>query len=123
MPAVKKFEELECWKEARVLVQEVYGLSQKPKFRKDFGLRDQIQRASVSAMTNISEGVGRYSSKEFIRFWDYTQSSCEEVKSLLYVAYGQNYIDEVELKKVYRKASDVKNLSLALIKYLRKKPI
>jgi four helix bundle protein len=72
-------------------------------------------------MTNIAEGFGRYSSKEFIRFLDYTQSSCEEVKSLLYVAYDQNYIEQTELQQGYRKAGDVRNLSMALIKYLRKK--
>lgn len=119
MPTVKNFEELDCWKESRKLVHQVYKLTKKPRFRKDFGLRDQIQRSSVSAMTNIAEGFGRYSPKEFIRFLDYTQSSCEEIKSLLYVAYDQNYIEEVELKEAYRKASDVRNLSLALIKYLR----
>ena len=58
MPAAKRFEELKCWKEARVLVREVYALTNNPKFRKDFGLRDQIQRASVSAITNIAEGFG-----------------------------------------------------------------
>jgi four helix bundle protein len=94
-------------------------LTKKPKFRQDFGLRDQIQRASVSAMTNISEGFARYSSKEFIRFLDYTQSSCEEVKSLLYVAYDQKYINKSDLEEVYSKASDARNLTLALIKYLR----
>jgi len=72
-------------------------------------------------MTNIAEGFGRYSPKEFIRFLDYTQSSCEEVKSLLYIAYDLQYINEKELREVYRKASDVRNLTLALIKYLRTK--
>jgi len=119
MPTVKNFEELDCWKESRKLVCQVYELTKRPKFRKDFGLRDQIQRASVSAMTNISEGFARYSSKEFIRFLDYTQSSCEEVKSLLYVAYDQKYIKKSDLQEVYSKASDVRNLTLALIKYLR----
>jgi four helix bundle protein len=119
MSTVKKFEKLDCWKESRKLVYQVYELTKKPKFRKDFGLRDQIQRASVSAMTNISEGFARYSSKEFIRFLDYTQSSCEEVKSLLYVAYDQKYINKSDLEEVYSKASDARNLTLALIKYLR----
>ncbi len=72
-------------------------------------------------MTNIAEGFGRYSPKEFIRFLDFTQSSCEEVKSLLYVAYDLDHIDESELKQAYGRASDVKNLTLALIKYLRTK--
>jgi four helix bundle protein len=66
MPTIKKFENLDCWKEARVLVNEAYELTKKTKFRKDFGLRDQIQRAAVSAMTSIAEGFGRYSAKEFI---------------------------------------------------------
>jgi four helix bundle protein len=120
MPTIKKFENLDCWKEARILVNDVYKLTKRTAFWKDFGLRDQIQRAAVSAMTNIAEGFGRYSGKEFIRFLDYTQSSCEEVKSLLYVAYDQKYITEDDLKEGYKKASDVRNLSLALIKYLRK---
>jgi len=119
MPPIKKFEDLDCWKEARILVKKAYRLSAKTKFRKDFGLKDQIQRASVSAMTNIAEGFGRYSTKEFIRFLDYTQSSCEEVKSLLYVAHDLQYITKHELQEVYTKACDVRNLSLALIKYLR----
>lgn len=120
MATIKKFENLDCWKEARILVNDVYRLTNKTEFQKDFGLRDQIQRAAVSAMTNIAEGFGRYSAKEFIRFLDYTQSSCEEVKSLLYVAYDQKYITEEDLEVSYKKAGDVRNLSLALIKYLRK---
>lgn len=111
MPTIKKFENLDCWKEARILVNDVYELTKKTEFQKDFGLRDQIQRAAVSAMTNIAEGFGRYSVKEFIRFLDYTQSSCEEVKSLLYVAYDQEYITEEDLEVSYKKAGDVRNLS------------
>lgn len=120
MPTIKNFENLDCWKEARILVNDVYELTKKTKFRRDFGLRDQIQRSAVSAMTNIAEGFGRYSTKEFIRFLDYTQSSCEEVKSLLYVAYDQKYITKEDLEANYKQAGDVRNLSLALIKYLRK---
>jgi four helix bundle protein len=119
MPTLKKFEKLDCWKGSRQLVHQVYELTKKPQFRKDFGLRDQIQRAAVSSMTNIAEGFARYSSKEFIRFLDYAQSSCEEVKSLLYIAYDQKYIEKNDLQEVYSKASDVRNLTLALIKYLR----
>ncbi|TYP93332.1 four helix bundle protein [Fodinibius salinus] len=120
MSGVKKFEELECWKEARTLVKMVYELTLNPEFRKDFGLKDQIQRTSVSVMTNIAEGFARFSIKEFIRFLDYTQSSSEEVKSLLYVAFDLGYIDKQELEKTYQKASDVRNMTLSLIKYLRK---
>lgn len=119
MPKIEEFEDLECWKESRVLVNEVYELTNNGGLYKDFGLRNQIQRTSVSAMTNISEGFARYSSKEFIHFLDFTQSSCEEVESLLYVAFDQKHITKSEMKKVYNKANDVRNMTLGFIKYLR----
>ena len=120
MNKIKRFEELKCWKESRVLVKLVYELTHKDPFRLDYGLRNQIQRAAVSAMTNISEGFSRYSVKESVRFLGFTQSSCEEVKSLLYVAFDLNYITERELQDTYKKASDVRNLTLGLIRYLKK---
>ena len=121
MTKIKRFEDLDCWKESRILVKTVYDLSRKNAFRTDYGLRNQIQRAAVSAMTNISEGFARYSSKEFIRFLDFTQSSCEELRSLLYVAFDLGYITKQELNDTFAKANTVRKLSLGLIKYLRNK--
>ena len=90
---VKDFEDLEIWKEARRLTCEIYNLSKTPKFSKDFGLRDQIQRAAVSIMSNIAEGFERGGNQEFVQFLYVAKGSCGELRSQLYVALDQAYID------------------------------
>ena len=75
MAKVKRFEELECWREARNFVQLIYGLTKKDPFRKDFELVGQIKRSAISSMANIAEGFHRNSSKDFMRFLDYSRSS------------------------------------------------
>ena len=68
MALIKKFEDIVAWQEARNLVKVVYKLTSTGDFSKDFGLRDQIRRASVSTMTNIAEGFDCESNLEFPRF-------------------------------------------------------
>jgi len=121
MPKITAFEELTCWKEARILVTQIYSTTQKPPFSKDFGLRDQIQRASVSVMTNISEGFSRYHRKESVRFFDFSQSSAAEVKSLLYVAEDLAYISKEKAKVLREQATSCQRLVLGLIKHFNKK--
>jgi len=65
---IKNFEDLEIWKIARRLTQEVYTLAQMPKLSRDYGLRDQMQRAAVSIMSNIAEGFERGGNQEFVQF-------------------------------------------------------
>ncbi|XWN36455.1 MAG: four helix bundle protein [Balneola sp.] len=120
MPKITAFEELNCWKQARILVKEVYAITKKPPFCKDFGLRDQIQRASVSVMTNISEGFSRYHRKESVRFFDFSQSSAAEVKSLLYVAEDLEYISKEEAEVLREQAASCQRLVLGLIKHFNK---
>lgn len=84
--AIKYFEDLEVWKEARRLTNRIYRMTQDAKFSKDFGLRDQIQRAVVSIMSNIAEGFERGGNQEFIQFLYIAKGSCGEVRSQLYVA-------------------------------------
>ena len=91
---VKNFEDLEIWKDARALTRAIYQLTRSPKFSKDFGLRDQIQRATVSIMSNIAEGFERGGNREFIQFLYVAKASCGEVRSQLYVAMDQNYLDQ-----------------------------
>ena len=118
MAKVERFEDLKCWQEARVLVKEIYLLSERGKLVKDFDTRSQIRRAALSVMNNIAEGFGKYSNKEFIRYLDIANNSASEVKSILYVLIDLNYFSEDELVKLQAKADEVKALSLALIKYL-----
>ncbi|MCH7733138.1 MAG: four helix bundle protein [Candidatus Marinimicrobia bacterium] len=92
---------------ARELVKEVYDISNGGRLSKDYKLRNQIRSAAVSAMSNIVEGFTRFHRKEFIRFLDISQSSCSEVKSLLYVILDQSYIPSDQVKKIQEKAGDI----------------
>jgi four helix bundle protein len=91
---VKNFEELEIWKEARRLTQEIYQLTRDSKFSRDFGLSSQIKRAAISIMSNIAEGFERGGNPEFIQFLYVAKGSCGEVRSQVYVALDQKYIDQ-----------------------------
>jgi len=93
---IKSFEDLEIWKEARRLTQQIYSLSRAPRFSKDFSLRDQMRRAAVSIMSNIAEGFERGGNQEFVQFLYIAKGSCGEVRSQLYVALDQEYVDQKE---------------------------
>lgn len=83
---VKCFEEINAWIEARKLTKRIYDITNETRFSKDFELKDQIRRAAVSIMANISEGFDSQSNEEFIRFLIYARRSSSEVQSHLYVA-------------------------------------
>jgi len=105
---VKNFEDLEIWKDARLLTRGIYQLTKDLKFSKDFALRDQIRRAAVSIMSNIAEGFERGGNQEFVQFLYVAKASCGEVRSQLYVAVDQSYIaqkDCEELTKSFRRLS------------------
>lgn len=80
---IKKLEDIEAWQRARKLLQEIYQITGRDGFAKDFGLRDQIRRAAVSSMSSIAEGYGRRSNREFANFLSYSQGSIAEVQSYL----------------------------------------
>jgi len=107
MGTIRRFEELECWKDAREFVRFIYGLTGKEKFRKDFELVSQIKRSAVSSMANIAEGFHRNSNKDFMKFLDYSRSSVAETVSHCYVAVDQNYIDENEMEHIIQQADIV----------------
>jgi len=121
MSKIEKFEDLNCWKKSRELVNLVYRVSDIGKMKTDFDLKSQIRRASVSTMNNIAEGFSRYSQKEFIRFLDISASSAGEVKSMLYVLEDLEYASSNELKKLHVSVDETKKLTLALLKYLLSK--
>ncbi len=92
--AITRFEDLIAWQKARELTKAIYQATTTIPFSKDFGLKDQIQRASVSIMSNIAEGFERGSHNEFHQFLVIAKGSCAEVKSQLYVALDANYLNE-----------------------------
>ena len=118
--SINKFEEIESWKEARKLAKSIYGASNTAKFSKDFGLRDQIRRASVSIMANIAEGFDNASNKSFINFLNYSFRSASEVQSLLYIAIDQNYITTERFDSIYNQCNKIKSLIGGFIRYLKK---
>jgi four helix bundle protein len=118
---ITRFEDLDCWQEARKLVQEIYKVTKKKDFSKDFRLVGQIQGAVISVMANISEGFIRKSDKEFVQFLFISISSAAEVQSHLYVALDQEYIISGEFNELYQQAERAAKMISGLIKYLRKK--
>jgi four helix bundle protein len=113
---IERFEDVESWKEARLLVRDVYLPLQQCK---DFGFRDQIQRATLSVMANIAEGFDRASNKEFVQFLVIARGSVSEVKSLAYAARDLSYIDEISMKRLLERCTLLGNLINGFIRYLR----
>jgi len=97
---IRRFEDIEGWQIARELPKLVYASTQHGAFAKDFGLRDQITRATGSVMHNIAEGFDGGSNPEFIEFLRYSQRSCSEIQSQLYVALDQGYVTRKEFDAI-----------------------
>ena len=117
---ISRFEEIQAWQEARILVQMVYeAVKSNGAFCKDYRLLNQIQSAAVSCMSNIAEGFSRRSTKEFIQFLFIAKSSAAEVQSQLYVALDQNYISQAAFGQIYNQAETISKLTSGFIKYLR----
>lgn len=117
---IEKFEDIEAWQRARVLVSLIYEAARGNLFSKDYGLKDQMQRASVSIMANIVEGFDSSSDVEFIKFLIYSRRSATELQSHLYVALDQEYITQKKFQELYEEVKKIKGLIGGFIKYLRK---
>ncbi len=119
MSTIERFEDLEAWKLARELTGLVYVCSGTGHFGRDFALRDQIRRASISIVSNIAEGFERDGDKEFIQFLSMAKGSCGEVRAQLYLALDQQYISEALFKELTTKAIQLSRVISGLIRYLR----
>lgn len=120
MSAIGRFEDIKAWQKARALANQVYDMTRQGSFAKDYALKDQIRRASVSVMSNIAEGYARQTDKEFIQFLHVALGSVAEVQSQLYLAEDLGYISNGEFRDVYEMASETVRLTNGRIKYLRK---
>ncbi|HXG20343.1 MAG TPA: four helix bundle protein [Methylomirabilota bacterium] len=120
MPTIRRCEDIEAWQKARELVREAYRTCSEGRLSGAFGLRDQLGRAAVSAMSNITEGFSRNSDKDFAHFLDIAKGSVWEVQSLLYVALDAGYIAKEDFERLHRQADAVASLFGGLILYLRK---
>ena len=122
MTTIKRFEDLEVWQIAKELTHSIYQLTKKGKFSKDFGLRDQIQRASVSVMSNIAEGFESDTQALFTTYLARTKASAGEIRCQLYIAFDLDYITKEEFQDYTDKAEKCSKQLFGFIKYLRSKP-
>lgn len=120
MSTIKRFEDLRCWQSARELCKLIYQFTRKQKFSKDFTLVNQVRNSSGSGMDNIAEGFDRAGNKEFIQFLSIARGSVAEVKSQLYRALDQNYIDDTEFHQAYDLANHTSKETTNLMIYLKK---
>ena len=123
MVAIQRFEELEAWKLARALTNDIYDATLVGEFNRDFSLRDQIRRASISIVSNIAEGYERDGDKEFVQFLYIAKGSCGEVRAQLHLAYDRNYLTREQFATLSSKAVQISKVISGLIKYLRQSQI
>ncbi len=119
---VKKVEDLNVYNRARILTKSIYEITRTGAFSKDFGLRDQIRRASVSIMSNIAEGFERGGKAEFIMFLYIAKGSCGEVRAQLQVALDQNYLEQAAYQNFYDQCNLINGMIANFISYLKQSP-
>lgn len=123
MSTIKSFEELEIWKMARLLCQDIFLITRYDLFSKDFGLKNQINNSSGSVMDNIAEGFERDGTKEFIQFLSIAKASCGECRSQLYRSLDRSYITMPEFETISKKTLVLGSKISNLMDYLRKSDI
>jgi four helix bundle protein len=120
MATIRRFEELECWQEARKSVGLIYEITRNERFKKDYELVGQVKRSAVSVMANIAEGFHRTSKKDFMRFLDYSRASIAETLSHCYVVLDQGYIGHANIEKLRAHGDTVWKKVNNFIAYLSK---
>ncbi len=117
---VARFEDLDAWMVGRELANLIYVYGKTGELSKDYGFKDQLQRAAVSVMNNIAEGFERGSNKDFAKFLFIARGSSGEVRSMLYLALDQKYITDAQFKDAYGLCVRESQLCWGLIKHLQK---
>jgi four helix bundle protein len=120
MAGYNSFEEFEVWQKARIVTRKIYSVSGSAKFAKDYSLRDQIRRASISIMANIAEGFFRDGNQEFVQFLSIAKASAGELKSHLYIAFDQEYVSKEDFNALQQETDVIIRQLGGLIKYLKK---
>lgn len=119
MGTIKRFEDIIAWKKARILVREIYKITLRDRFSKDFALKEQIRRAAISIMLNIAEGFARRTDKEFAQFLVQAHGSTAEVQSALYIALDQGYFTQECFTELYKLSEEISRAINSFEKYLR----
>ncbi|MCX6169740.1 MAG: four helix bundle protein [Ignavibacteriales bacterium] len=121
MTSIKSFHDLEIWKLSHQLVLEVYKISKMFPKEENFRITSQLIRASYSIPSNIAEGMGRYTRKEFINFLTIARGSVEECKYLILLAKDLGYISEVIFTELTLKYDSLGKMINSLINSLKRK--
>ena len=122
MGTISRFEEIEAWKNARELTKQIYQLSALGEFSRDFGLKDQLRRATVSIMSNIAEGFESQTQTLFIRYLGIAKASAGELRSHLYIASDLGYLSPEDLRNTINLAEKVSRQIYGFVKYLQSQP-
>ena len=120
MATFKTFEDIEAWQRSRELTNSIYKITSQGRFARDFGLRNQIRKASVSIMSNIAEGFERSGTNEFIQFLATAKGSAGEVRAQLYVALDQGYVERAIFDDLSQSIIKISMMLSGLITYLRR---
>ena len=119
MATIKRFYDLEAWKKARALNNEIYKMTCAEVFKKDFVLIDQTRRASISVMANLAEGFGRKGNREFLQFISVAEGSLCELQSHLFISLDTGYISKDEFVKLFDLTEETQRIMNGLAEYLR----
>ena len=115
---IQKLEDLHVWCKARDLAKEVYQITKEGSFAKDFPLRDQIRRAAISISSNIAEGFGRYSAKEFSSFLSIASGSASEVASQILLAKELGHVSAEKAEEIVGLCTEIGKMISGLRKKL-----
>ena len=119
MSSFQRFEDIDAWQKTRELTKAIYAMTNAGQFARDFGLKDQIRRASASIMSNIAEGFGRGGNKEFMQFLSTAKGSAAEVQAQLYVALDAGYINQEQFQKLHSETEATARMITGLLRYLQ----
>ncbi|HLF88415.1 MAG TPA: four helix bundle protein [Anaerolineales bacterium] len=122
MATVEQFEDLEVWQNARKLTNLIYDYSDVGSFSRDFGLRDQMRRASVSVMSNIAEGFESRTQALFIEYLGRAKGSAGELRAQLYIAPDRKYITKDQFRDAHLLAAMCSRQLQTFIQYLESQP-
>lgn len=122
MAQAERFEDLDVWQNARKLANLVYDLTGQGAFARDYGLKDQIQRAAVSVMSNIAEGFESRTQALFSDYLGRAKGSAVEVRAQLYLALDRNYITPTQFTEANKLAVTISRQLYRLMKYLDTQP-
>ena len=119
MARIERFEDIRSWRKSRELTKQIYVITSQGNFKRDFGLRDQIRKASVSIVSNIAEGFERGGDQEFLQFLAIAKGSCGEVRAQLYIALDQGYLQREDFETLSTLATEISRLLSGFMKYLQ----